>query len=154
MTLLRLVKIDVVVDVRSNPNSTWAPFANKENLIDLLRGSGIKYMYLGDVLGGHPSGKEYYNSKSGKVDYASIRESNGFREGITRLLNGTQSNRICLVCAEESPAHCHRSLLVGNALSQLGVTILHLRADGRIQTDEDLAKERAGVSASQQTLRL
>jgi len=59
-----------------------------------------------------------------------------------------------LMCAEESPAHCHRSLLVGDALSQKGIRVLHIRGDERIQTDEELWKERMGVPANQHKLPL
>ena len=154
LRLLSVAKIDVLVDVRSNPNSTWAPFAKQGNLENLLKSSGIRYLYMGDVLGGHPSDDECYDSKTGKVEYASMQEKESFKQGIMRLINGSKRYKICVMCAEENPAHCHRSLLVGNALNRAGASMLHIRGDERIQTDEDLSKERAGVPANQQKLPL
>lgn len=154
LRLLRVVKVDVLVDVRSNPNSSWADFAKKDNLTNLLKSSGIRYVYMGDMLGGYPSEEECYDPRTGKADYALIREREPFKRGIARLLNGSRRYTICIMCAEENPAHCHRSLLVANALSQRGANILHIRGDGHIQTDEELSKERAGVPANQQKLPL
>ena len=43
---------------------------------------------------------------------------------------------------------CHRRLLVGRALQERGIEVLHLRADGSVQTDGDLEAP-AGASAGQ-----
>ena len=48
LNLLAEAKIEVLADVRSNPNSHWAPFANKDNLKEILESSQIRYLYLGD----------------------------------------------------------------------------------------------------------
>ncbi len=154
LRLLTLAGIEVIVDVRSNPNSTWAQFANRDNLKKLLKSLEIKYSYMGDVLGGHPSDTEDYNPKTGKADYTSIREKEPFKEGIDRLMNGANTYRICLMCAEENPAYCHRSLLIAKELSRRGINVVHIRGDERLQSDEDLLKERAKVPANQQTLPL
>jgi len=47
--------------------------------------------------------------------------------------------RVALVCGEEDPAHCHRRLLIGRVLTERGHTMLHIRGDGRIETDETVA---------------
>lgn len=154
LQLLRLARIEILVDVRSNPNSSWAPFAKRQNLQELLKSASIKYLYMGDTLGGHPSDPECFDPQTGKTDYQLIQQKVSFQEGIIRLLNGCKEYRICLMCAEENPAHCHRSLLVGDALTRNGVDVLHIRGDGRIQTEEELSKERAGVPASQQRFAL
>lgn len=152
LRLLRLAKIDVLVDVRSNPNSTWASFAKKDNLRNLLRSSGIRYSYMGDILGGQPSNAECYDPKTGRVDYTLMQEKESFKQSIVRLINDSKRHKICLMCAEENPAHCHRSLLIGSALNRAGANILHIRGDEYIQTDEELSKERAGVPLNQQKL--
>jgi uncharacterized protein (DUF488 family) len=152
--LLEMAKVEFLVDIRSNPNSGWVSFANSQNLKETLTAKGITYIYMGDTLGGHPSDPDCYDPQTGKVDYRIIRQKETFKRSISRLVIGSKKYRICLMCAEESPVHCHRSLLVGDALSQEGVQILHIRGDDRIQTDEELLKERAGVIASQYILPL
>jgi len=152
LNLLTEAKIEVLVDVRSNPNSRWAPFANRDSLKGILESVQIRYMYLGDVLGGHPSDLDSYDHKTGKVDYQAIRAKEYFQRGIERILNGLKGYRVCIMCAEEDPTSCHRNLLVAESLREKGVAVFHIRGDGRIQTDEELWKERMGVPASQYTL--
>jgi len=57
--------------------------------------------------------------------------------------------RVCIMCAEEDPTLCHRNLLVAESLRQEGITVFHIRGDGRVQTDEELWKEKIGVPANQ-----
>lgn len=151
LRLLRLANIEALVDIRSNPNSSWVSFAEKRNLKELLTSVGIKYLYMGDVLGGQPSDPQCLNPQTGSVDYRLIQKKESFQNGIMRLVNGCKKYRICLMCAEENPIHCHRSLLVGNALSHKGVNVLHIRGDERVQTDDELLKERVGVPVTQQS---
>ena len=150
LRLLRSSMIEVVIDIRSNPNSSWVSHANKQNLKRLLQSINVRYLFMGDVLGGHPSDSECFIPQTGKVDYQLMQRKESFQQGITRVINGCNKYTICLMCAEENPIHCHRSLLVGSALTKKGVNILHIRGDGRIQTDEELLKARAGVATNQQ----
>jgi len=152
--LLTEAKIEVLVDVRSNPGSPWASYANPHNLKQILKAAGIQYLYLGDVLGGRPSDPDCYNSQTGKADYQSMQNKESFQRGLSRLLEGLKKHRICVMCAEEDPSSCHRNLLVGESLRREGVQILHIRGTGQIQTDEDLWKDKVGVGINQLSLPL
>lgn len=154
LALLTKAKIEVLVDVRSNPNSRWAPFANRDSLKDILKAVKLQYVYLGDILGGQPSDSDSYNQQSGKIDYQRVKQKEYFKSGIKRVLSGATRYRVCIMCAEEDPNICHRNLLVALSLREEGAKILHIRGDGRIQTDEELWKEQAGVAASQYPLPL
>ena len=155
--LVRLLKdsaIEVVVDVRSNPTSTWVTYATPKDLKQILKAAGIKYLYMGDVLGGRPDDAACYNLESGKVDYRAMQQRASFREGLKWLVEELRKYRVCIMCAEEDPSSCHRHLLVGEGLRGGGVRILHIRGNGQIQTDDDLRKEIAGVPANQLSLPL
>lgn len=154
LNLLTDARIQVLVDVRSNPDSRWAPFANRDNLKEILESVQIQYIYLGDALGGRPSDSDSYDNQTGKVDYGVIREKEYFKHGIRRLLHELKRYRVCIMCAEEDPTSCHRNLLVAENLRQAGVKVFHIRGDGRIQTDEELWKEKVGVAANQYQLPL
>jgi uncharacterized protein (DUF488 family) len=149
LSLLVDARIQFLVDVRSNPNSKWATFANRDNLKSILEAVRIQYLYLGDKLGGRPLDPESYDYKTGKADYQRIQQKEYFRQGINRLLDELKKNRACIMCAEEDPTLCHRNLLVAENLRQANVKILHIRGDGRIQTDEELWKEHVGVASNQ-----
>lgn len=154
LSLLTEAKIEVVIDVRSNPNSRWAAFANRDSLKEILESARIQYIYLGDMLGGRPSDSDSYDYQTGKADYQTIREKEYFRRGIKRILGGLKRYRVCIMCAEEDPTSCHRNLLVAESLRRAGVQVFHIRGDGRIQTDEELWKEKVGVAANQYQLPL
>jgi uncharacterized protein (DUF488 family) len=154
LNLLAEAKIEVIVDVRTNPNSRWATFANKDSLKEILKSVQIHYIYLGDVLGGYPSDPDSYDTQTGKVDYQIIQAKEYFKRGIKRILGGLKRYRVCIMCAEEDPTSCHRNLLVAESLRQEGVLVFHIRGDGRIQSDEELWKEKIGVAANQYQLPL
>lgn len=147
VTLLKSHSIDVLVDVRSAPYSKYVPHFNGDALKQAVVRSGIKYLYLGGELGGRPRAREYYDEK-GHVRYDLIAASPEFHEGIERLLRGIQEHRVALMCNEEDPHDCHRRLLVGRVLTERGVTVLHIRGDGRVQTEAELVEaDRKGMLA-------
>ncbi len=154
-TLLRLLVqagVEVLVDVRSNPGSQWVSHVNRPDLERLVSSVGIRYMFLGDTLGGKPNDQDCYDALTGKPDYEAIQGKQYFKQGLLDLLETLKQYRVCIMCAEENPATCHRNLLVAEALRRAGVRILHVRGSGQIQTDDDLWKEKAGVAPSQLAL--
>ncbi len=147
--LLTQAGIEVLVDVRSHPSSRWVSHANPRDLKRILGQAGLRYLYMGDTLGGRPGGPEQDDGEPGKARFDAIRASKTFQQGIERLLEGLTGHSVCIMCAEEDPSSCHRNLLVGEALRQKGVRVWHIRGNGEIQTDEDLRKEKAGVAPNQ-----
>jgi uncharacterized protein (DUF488 family) len=129
----------VLVDVRSRPYSRYTPHFSADPLKSALHDAGLRYLFLGRELGGRPEGPEYYDP-DGKVRYDRVAEAPFFLEGIRRLEQGIGQYRVAIMCGEEDPAGCHRRLLIGRVLRERGVQVLHLRGDGRVQTEEDLAE--------------
>ena len=119
--------IERLVDVRSKPRSRFGQF-NRRALERRLPDLGISYLYLGDLLGGHPEEDEFY--VNGRVVYERIASTREFRRGIKRVIQEGEKNRIVLMCAEEDPAECHRHPLLALALIESGVQVLHLRRNG------------------------
>lgn len=131
--------IQVLVDVRSRPHSKFASQFNAATLKKALTNKGIKYLYLGRELGGKPSDHSLYDNE-GYALYYLIAQSPSFLKAVQRLLKGLENCRIALMCSEEDPSECHRHLLIGRVMGREGVQVLHIRADGRVQPDEQLAK--------------
>jgi len=140
MDLLTKHAIQVLVDVRSAPYSRYAPQFDHDLLPRSLNQKGIKYLFLGRELGGRPVKQEYYDA-DGHVVYSRITTDPVFVAGIERLERGMSEFRVALMCGEENPAHCHRRLLVGRVLIERGHEVLHIRGDGRVETDEAVAME-------------
>jgi uncharacterized protein (DUF488 family) len=132
--LLKGYGIEVLVDTRSHPYSRHAPRFNASALEVALSKDGIGYLFLGGELGGRPEGGEFYNAK-GQVDYALVGCSRPFLNGISRLEKELRTHTAALLCSEEDPARCHRRLLVGRALEELGYTLRHIRGDGSVETE-------------------
>lgn len=127
--LLKRYEVQVVVDVRSRPSSRHALFANRRRLPTLLDGEGMRHVYLGDSLGGKPLDPSLYD-QDGRPDYAKIRSKRFFKDGLHTLLSLTGESTVALMCAEEEPRECHRSLLIGPALAEIGMELRHIRKDG------------------------
>ena len=151
--LLKSHKIDVLVDVRSKPFSWFSPQFNKDGLEKAVKAGGIKYLFLGQELGGRPQGSEFYDNY-GFVLYSRIAESPLFLEGIDRLITGIKTYRVVVMCGEENPTNCHRRLLVGRVLAKRGVSVRHIRGDGTVQDEDELAREEYRSKGEQAQLSL
>ena len=155
--LLKLLEengVETLIDVRSQPRSRWAPHANPQSLGTLLQGIGAEYLWMGDSLGGRPKDPSCYDPETGKIDYAAVREKDFFRKGLDQLRKEAGGRRACIMCGEEDPVHCHRTLLIGEALREEDVTLVHLRGDGRVQSEEELRASIRGRSSPQLSLPL
>lgn len=130
LALLRQTGVTAVADVRSAPYSRHAPQYNSDTLKGELRSAGIAYSFLGKELGGRPRDRRNYTD--GVADYEKMASTDEFKRGLDRIVEGARKYRIALMCSEQDPLDCHRCLLVGRALSQRGVTVRHLLADGAI----------------------
>lgn len=138
--LLGMYGVQVVVDTRSNPRSRYATQFDKENLKVSLELAGLKYLYLGRELGGRPADDSFYDAE-GHVLYDQVARSKPFEEGISRVERGVRKFVVALLCAEESPEWCHRRLLVGRVLESHGISVCHIRGDGRLQSENELSIE-------------
>jgi uncharacterized protein (DUF488 family) len=82
--LLRLYAIEVLVDTRSAPYSRYTPQFDREALRASVVAAGVKYLWLGDVVGGRPKDEGCYDGE-GRVLYGRVAEQMAFQEAITRL---------------------------------------------------------------------
>ena len=132
--LLRRHGVTALADVRSTPYSRTNPQFNRETLDRHLKLQGIKYVFLGAELGARSNDLTCY--EHGRVQYARLARTDLFRSGIDRVNRGANEYRIALMCAEKEPLDCHRTLLVARALVELGVTVQHILADGRLESHD------------------
>jgi uncharacterized protein (DUF488 family) len=142
--LLKGHRIEVLADTRSRPYSRHAPCFNVEYLEATVSDYGIGYLFLGLELGGRPEGEEFYDAQ-GRVNYAQVERSRTFLDGLHRLEREILDRRVALLCSEEDPSGCHRKLLVGRVLSERGVTVKHIRGDGSVQTEGEVASHQLAL---------
>ena len=140
VALLKTHRVQVVVDERSQPYSNYATQFDQDALKIALQNAGVRYLYLGRELGGRPDGDEFYDEE-GHVLYDRVAATTIFQEGLLRLEKGIREYRVAMLCAEENPSACHRRLLVSRVLLEHGIQVDHIRGDGRLQTEEEIAAE-------------
>ena len=68
LTLLKNFGTEYLIDVRSQPYSKFNPQFNQHDLKFFLERNGIKYVFMGDSIGGRPKDTSCYDDE-GKVDY-------------------------------------------------------------------------------------
>lgn len=142
--LLSEHEVEVLVDVRSWPHSRYVQWADAAALPELVGKAGVKYLFLGKELGGRPDGDEFYDV-DGHVLYGKVAEQDWFKQAIERLERGAGEYRVAIMCSEEDPAHCHRRLLVSKVLLDHGVTIAHIRRNGRVEIESGPLKLSEGT---------
>ena len=140
--LLQEHRIEVLVDVRSRPQSRWLPHFNRKNLETALPKAGISYRYFGKQLGGRPDDQALYKPNLNRkrksdplaiVDYGKIAQQDWFQDAISKLIEVASEHRTAIMCSEEDPRTCHRSQLVGETLSKRGIKVYHIRGSGELE---------------------
>lgn len=133
--LLKRYEIAYLIDVRTAPYSRYKPEYSKTELDLALRAHGIRYIFLGDSLGGRPDAPDCYTA--GKIDYEAIKQKAFYQKGLERVQAAfKQQQRLVLMCSEGKPEMCHRSKLIGASLTQAEVPVIHIDEDGELQGQE------------------
>ena len=105
------------MDVRAYPLSRRHPHFSGEPIQAALAAAGIAYDWQGKALGGYR-----------KVPYVEHMKSAQFRSAGARL--AARSGRLCIMCAETDPDHCHRRH-IADWLARRGHRVVHLLAPDR-----------------------
>lgn len=126
--------VTAIADVRSSPYSRHNPQFSKDELRAVLKAEGIRYVFLGKELGARSDDECCYVND--KVQYGRLASTEAFRSGIQRIVEGSLTHRIALMCAEKDPLDCHRTILVARVLVALGCHVKHILINGSIETHE------------------
>lgn len=138
ITLLNIHSINAVADVRSAPYSKFQSQFNREVLTKSLNQSAIDYVFVGDSIGGRSRNESDY--QDGQIVYSRIKNSEQFKNGIQRVIDGSLKYKLVLMCTEKDPLECHRALLVGQSLVEQGIELSHIKSDGKLETHQDLTR--------------
>src|SRR5882757_11488879 len=85
LTRLREESVQFLVDVRTSPRSKFNPDFDGGALDTALHAAGIRYVFMGDTLGGRPDDLSCY--ENGHVIYERVQSRPFFQRGIERLLS-------------------------------------------------------------------
>lgn len=135
--LLRHYNIQFLVDIRSQPYSRFKPNFSKEQLEKQLKQYGIRYVFMGDTLGGQPQDSDCYID--GKVNYEQLRQKTFYQQGIDRVRAAWEKQlHFALMCAEARPEECHRGKLIGNTLIEQHINLVHIDESGNVKTQGEV----------------
>jgi uncharacterized protein (DUF488 family) len=134
--LLKDQSVDLLIDVRSQARSGRFPQFSQPGFDKMIEDAGIRYLFLGEELGGRPEDEDAYRP-DGVVDYRARRKSYAFQRGVERVVKELQHVSCALLCAEEDPLECHRFLMICPELVRMGIRPLHIRKGSQIESQED-----------------
>ena len=130
---LKSFEIQALADVRSFPGSRRYPQFNKAQLATSLTEDAIAYMHFPE-LGGRRRGRPDSENMAWRNEsfraYADYMETDGFLEGIMRLLEVARTRRTAIMCAEALWWRCHRGL-ISDYLKAKGIEVTHITAAGK-----------------------
>ena len=133
-SLLRQHGISALADVRSVPRSRHGPQFNQHELMATLRNVGIRCALLGREMGGRSDNPDCYCNK--QVQYDPFARTKSFQNGLGRIAIGCRKYRLVLMCSEQEPNTCHRSMLVSRSLVSLGYEVRHILPTGEAETHD------------------
>lgn len=138
---LKTFEVEFLLDIRSKPFSKWNPQFNQNELKFKLDENGIKYVFVGDTLGGLPEDRSCYDY-NGKVVYDLIKEKSFFKDGLKRLTTADEKHiKLAIMCSESKPEECHRSKLIGQELLKKKISIKHIISNKLVKTQEMVMTE-------------
>jgi uncharacterized protein (DUF488 family) len=141
LALLKDFGIEYLIDVRSQPFSKFNPQFNQNHLKFFLERNGLKYVFMGDTIGGRPADPTCYDD-DGKVDYEMVNEKDFFLTGIYRLKKAYDKNKqIVMMCSESKPCECHRSKLIGKVLIAENIVLQHIDEKGKLKDQTTVINE-------------
>jgi len=137
MDLLKHYHSKYLVDVRSLPRSRFNPQFNRKALEHSLAHLNVKYVFMGDTLGGRPDDPSCY--VDGKISYHTLGQKDFYLSGIERLMKANdQDLNLAIMCSERKPQDCHRSRLIGKTLLGKGINLQHINEQGEIISQSQL----------------
>ena len=138
ISTLQRYGVHYVIDIRSAPYSRYKPEFSKDGLDSALDMAGIRYVYMGDALGGRPDDTDCYDAE-GKVDYESVKTKSFYQAGLERIATAfEQRNHVVLMCSEGKPQDCHRSKLIGVSLDEAAIPVEHIDENGDLKSQEEV----------------
>lgn len=141
--LLLKYSVQYLIDLRTSPYSKFKIDFNRDAFEKKLKMNQLKYVYMGDTIGGLPSDRTCYTDD--QVDYDKVKEKDFYKEGISRLISAYNGGHaVAIMCSEGKPEMCHRSKLVAVTLEASGIPVKHINENGELTSHEDVIRKIVG----------
>lgn len=130
--------VNVLIDVRSNPYSSYFSEYNKEQLIMELKPKNIHYRNYANEFGAQQTERRFYTPQ-GYLDFEIFTASDSYNKGYRKIEDSLRKEyNIAFMCAEKDPIDCHRSIMISKTFADNGYAILHLIPDKRPVSQNDI----------------
>lgn len=135
---LKRYDINEIIDIRRSPHSSRFPHFNYEQLkSECLTRSSFKYSFYGDSLGARRRRRKSFDKLNNALvdsdtrSYADHMQTIEFQQIISQLIsNLSPSSRLVLMCSENNPEFCHRSLLADYLVLIHQIQVIHILFHG------------------------
>ncbi len=117
--------VNLLVDVRTIPQSRFNPQFGMEVLSVSLRSVGIDYRWMQALGGLRKARKDSINTGWRNANfrgYADAMQTEAFQEALHELMELDKKNVVAIMCSEAVPWRCHRSL-IGDGLLVRGHSV-------------------------------
>ena len=125
---LKSARIALLVDIRAVASSRRPGFS-KSKLSASVEEVGIDYLHLralGTPADGRAAARAGKHAEMRKIFLAHMKGPDA-RDALDDLSEIVRSGRrVCLLCFEADPLHCHRNIVAGMLAERLSVEIVHL----------------------------
>jgi len=131
VALLESAGIEMLVDVRSIPQSRRNPDYNLERLPGLLAERGLGHEHVAELGGRRPKSRTVapevnaFWENQGFHNYADYAQSEQFERGLDRLVELAARRRCAIMCSEAVWWRCHRRIIADCLLAR-GHEVVHL----------------------------
>lgn len=142
-----------VIDVRAFPRSRTNPQYNEDVLPASLRPHGIAYEHIASLGGKRPRSKDVPEETNAFWDnasfhnYADYAMGGSFREGLARVLELGERERVAIMCAESVWWRCHRRIVTDYLLAA-GRDVWHVMGPGTIEPAQITPAAKQGPAGS------
>lgn len=112
LLLMQEYAVQLVIDVRETPLCRENPAFDKFALIKALRASFLDYIYL-KPLSSTQEMRDLKKEECGTLRYFQLYERHLQRHSglIREIVRETQGLNLCLLCRENDPETCHRTII-------------------------------------------
>jgi uncharacterized protein (DUF488 family) len=128
--LLRPVGVEVLIDIRTIPESRKNPQFGQQSLERSLLAAGIEYRHMKSLGGLRKPARDSINTAWRNASfrgYADYMQTEEFARAVDELIAAGTDKRVAIMCAEAVPWRCHRAL-VSDALLVRGAEVVDIIA--------------------------
>ena len=124
---LRSSGVEVLVDIRDRAQSRKPGFS-KGALSSAIEDAGMEYVHI-KALGDPKEGRDAARAgmfERFRLVFSAVLESVDGRLALAEVEKLARSKKICLMCYERDPNHCHRKIVSDRLEESLGCKTMHL----------------------------